>query len=45
MKKLKKEYLFIAILLVLFFILTMFVISEKTSVFDEKIFNNIIKLV
>lgn len=44
MKKLKKEYLFIAILLVLFFILTMFVISEKTSVFDEKIFNNIIKL-
>lgn len=44
MKKIKREYIFIAILLVLFFVLTMFVISDKTSILDEKFFNNVIKL-
>lgn len=44
MKKIKREYIFIAILLVLFFVLTMFVISGKTSILDEKFFNNVIKL-
>lgn len=44
MKKLKREYIFISVLLVLFLILTMFVVSGKTSILDEKFFNNIIRL-
>lgn len=44
MKKLKKEYYFIAILLVLFILLTMLVVKGKANVFDESFFNNVIKL-
>ena len=35
MKKIKKEYIFISVLLVLFLILTMFVVSGKTSILDD----------
>lgn len=44
MKKVKKEYYFISILLILFMLLTIFVVSGKTSFLDEGFFNNIIKL-
>ncbi len=44
MKKVRKEYYFISILLILFMFLTIFVISGKTSFLDESFFNNIIKL-
>ena len=44
MKKIKKEYIFISVLLVLFLILTMFVVSGKTSILDEKFFGSIIRL-
>lgn len=44
MKKIKKEYIFISVLLILFFILTMFVVSGKTSILDEKFFGSIIGL-
>lgn len=44
MKKIKKEYIFISVLLVLFLILTMFVVSDKTSILDKKFFDNVIKL-
>ena len=44
MKKIKKEYYFIAILLVCFTILTLFVVGNKTNYIDEFVYNNIIKL-
>ncbi len=44
MKKVKKEYYFITIFLVLFILLTMFVINGKTDLFDESFYNNIIKI-
>ena len=44
MKKIKKEYIFVSILLILFFVLTIFVVSDKTSILDEKFFSSIIKL-
>lgn len=44
MKKLKKEYYFIAVLLVLFGILTMFVIKGNMDMIDEIAFNNVIKI-
>lgn len=44
MKKIKKEYYFISVLLILFVVLTMFVVSGKTSILDEVFFNNIIKI-
>ena len=43
-KKIKKEYYFISILLILFIILTIFVISGKTSYIDEMTFNSLISL-
>lgn len=43
MKKVKKEYYFISILLILFVLLTIVVVSGKTSFLDEGFFNNIIK--
>lgn len=44
MKKVKKEYYFITILLILFVLLTMLVINGKADVFDEAFFNNVIKV-
>ncbi len=44
MKKIRKEYYFIAILLILFILLTMFVLGGKVDIIDEIVFNNIIKL-
>lgn len=44
MKKIKKEYYFIAILLVLFILLTVFVVNGKMDIIDETFFNNVIKL-
>lgn len=44
MKKIKREYLFISILLVCFSILTFFVIGDKTTFIDEFAYNNIIKV-
>lgn len=44
MKKIRKEYYFIAILLMLFILLTIFVINGKVDIIDEGFFNNIIKL-
>ncbi len=44
MKKLKKEYYFIAILLILFILLTVFVVNGKTDIIDESFFNNVIKI-
>lgn len=42
MNKLKKEYYFIAILLVCFVLLTIFVVLGKTGVIDESFYNGII---
>lgn len=42
MKKINKEYYFVAILLILFVILTMFVVSGNADIIDEKVFNSII---
>ena len=42
MKKIKKEYYFIAVLLVIFIILSMFVVGGFTNGFDEFLFNKII---
>lgn len=44
MKNIKKEYYFIAVLLVLFIILTIFVTMGKADIMDESVFNNVIKL-
>lgn len=44
MKRLKKEYYFISVLLILFIVLTIFVVGGKTSVIDEAFFNNVIKI-
>lgn len=44
MKKIKKEYYFIGILLVCFILLTMFVLSGRADIVDAFAFNNIIKL-
>lgn len=44
MKKIKKEYYFIAILLILFILLTIFVVNGKTDIIDESFFNNVIKI-
>lgn len=44
MKKVKKDYYFISVLLILFIFLTSVVVSGKTSFLDESFFNNIIKL-
>lgn len=44
MKKIKKEYYFISVLLILFILLTIFVVGGKADVIDEIVFNNIIKL-
>ena len=42
MGKLKKEYYFIAILLVCFVFLTIFVVLGKTSMIDERFYNGVI---
>ena len=42
MKRIKKEYYLIAILLILFVFLTIFVMSGKTLMIDETVFNKII---
>ena len=44
MKRIKKEYYFIAVLLILFIILTMFVVNGSINAIDEATFNNIIKI-
>lgn len=44
MKKIKREYYFISILLILFILLTVFVVSGKANTIDETVFNSIIKL-
>lgn len=44
MKKIKGEYYFIAVLLVLFILLTIFVVGGKVDIIDETVFNNLIKL-
>lgn len=44
MKRIKKEYYFIAILLILFILLTIFVANGKTDIIDESFFNNVIKI-
>ena len=44
MKKIKKEYYFISILLILFIILTIFVLNDKTLSLDNSAFNNLIKI-
>lgn len=44
MKKLKKEYIFIFILLCLFIFLTFFVLKGKMDIIDENFFNSVIKL-
>ena len=42
MKKIRKEYYFIAVLLILFFVLTLLVASNKTIKLDESVFNKLI---
>lgn len=44
MKKIKKEYYFIAVLLILFILLTLFVALGKVDLIDEAAFKSIIKL-
>lgn len=44
MKKIKKEYYLIAVLLILFVSLTLFVLFGKVDSIDEKFFNSVIKL-
>ena len=44
MKKIKKEYYFIAILFILFILLTIFVVVGNASLIDENFYNEIIKL-
>ena len=44
MKRIKKEYYFIAVLLILFFIITMFVVKGTADIIDEAAFNELIKI-
>lgn len=44
MKKIKKEYYFIMLLLICFVFLTFFVVGGKTNSLDENAFNSIIKI-
>lgn len=44
MRKIKKEYYLIAILLIMFTFLTFFVVSGKTDLIDESFFNKVIKI-
>lgn len=44
MKKIKKEYYLIATLLILFILLTVFVVAGKTMMIDENVFNKLSKL-
>ena len=44
MKRIKKEYYFIAILLIMFILLTFFVVGGKLDMIDKLVFNNVIKL-
>lgn len=44
MKKIKKEYYFIAILFIIFILLTIFVVVGNASLIDENFYNGIIKL-
>lgn len=44
MKKIKKEYYFIAILFILFILLTIFVVVGNASLIDENFYDGIIKL-
>lgn len=44
MKNIKKEYYFISILLILFIILTIFVLNNKTIILDTNAFNSLIKI-
>lgn len=44
MRKIRKEYYFISILLVSFIILTIFVMGDKTNLLDKSAFNSLIKL-
>ncbi len=44
MRKIKGEYYFIAVLLICFIVLTIFVTGGKTSVLDESAFNSLIRL-
>lgn len=44
MKKIKKEYYLIAVLLILFTLLTLFVVFGKADLIDEKVFNSVIRL-
>ena len=44
MKKIKKEYYLLTLLMILFILLTFFVMVEKTNLIDEMFFNSIIKL-
>lgn len=44
MKKIRKEYYFISVLLILFILLTMFVVGGKVDIIDEGFFNSVIKL-
>lgn len=44
MKKIRKEYYFIAIMLIFFISLTVFVIGGSASLLDEKFFNGVIRI-
>ena len=44
MKKIKKEYYFAAVLLIIFVILTMFIVSGNLDLIDKWIFNNVITI-
>lgn len=44
MKKIRKEYYLIAILLICFFLLTLFVVGGKTDLIDEHVFKGVIGL-
>lgn len=44
MKKIKKEYYFIAVLLILFILLTILVSANKTMKLDESVFNRLITI-
>ena len=44
MKKIKKEYYFITLLLICFVFLTFFVVGGKTNSLDENVFNGVIKM-
>lgn len=44
MKKIKKEYYFIGVLLAVFILLTTFVLNGRIDILDAYVFNNVIKL-